>query len=277
MHILFFEGASALSAFRQDALQARLRQSEPEIAARVRRVHARYVHVVALDAAPSSALSDKLEGLLRYGDPYVGPSSGQTLFVMPRLGTLSPWASKATDIARLCGAPVHRVERAVEYRLEMQSGLLRAAKPLSDDELLRLADLLHDRMTESVALRREVLERLFAELPPQPLQHVDVLTGSLDAGRSALARANAEQGLALSDDEIDYLLEAYRKLGRNPTDVELMMFAQANSEHCRHKIFNARFTIDGVDQPHTLFQMIRNTHALAPQGTVVAYADNASV
>ena len=277
MHILFFEGANALSAFRQDALQARLRQSEPDIAARVRRIHARYVHVVALDAPPSQTLTDKLEGLLRYGDPYVGPSSGQTLFVMPRLGTLSPWASKATDIARLCGAPVYRVERAVEYRLEMESGFLRAAKPLSDDECLRLAALLHDRMTDSVALRREVLERLFAELPPQPLQHVDVLTGSLDAGRSALARANAEQGLALSDDEIDYLLDAYRRLGRNPTDVELMMFAQANSEHCRHKIFNARFAIDGVEQPHTLFQMIRNTHALAPQGTVVAYADNASV
>ncbi|MGA8010032.1 MAG: phosphoribosylformylglycinamidine synthase, partial [Thiomonas sp.] len=277
MHILILEGASALSAFRQDALQARLRQSFPELAASVRRIHARYLHAVALDVAPDAALHDKLDGLLRYGDPYAGPTAGQALLVMPRLGTISPWASKATDIAHLCGAPVHRVERAVEYRLELDSGLLRAAKPLTDDALLQLATLLHDRMTETVALQRDALQRLFAELPPQPLQHVDVLSGDADAGRTALSRANVEQGLALSDDEIDYLQDAYRRLGRNPTDVELMMFAQANSEHCRHKIFNARFTIDGQDQPHTLFQMIRNTHALAPQGTVVAYSDNASV
>ncbi|MGC8702829.1 MAG: phosphoribosylformylglycinamidine synthase [Thiomonas sp.] len=277
MHILIFEGASALSAFRQDALLARLRQSFPDLAPRVRRLHARFLHAVALDAAPDAALRDKLDGLLRYGDPYTGPTAGQALLVMPRLGTISPWASKATDIARLCGAPVHRVERAVEYRLELDSGLLRAAKPLSEDALRQLAVLLHDRMTESVGFHRDELQRLFAELPPQPLQHVDVLSGSTDDGRAALTRANVEQGLALSDDEIDYLLDAYRKLARNPTDVELMMFAQANSEHCRHKIFNARFTIDGVDQPHTLFQMIRNTHARAPQGTVVAYSDNASV
>ncbi len=277
MQILIFEGASALSAFRQDALLARLRQAHPEFASRVRRIHARYLHAVALDAAPDAALRDKLDGLLRYGEPYAGPASGQALLVLPRLGTISPWASKATDIARLCGAPVHRVERAVEYRIEPESGLLRAAAPLSGDELLQLATLLHDRMTETVALQRDDLQRLFAELPPQPMQQVDVLSGSVAAGRDALAHANVAQGLALSDDEIDYLLDAYRRIGRNPTDVELMMFAQANSEHCRHKIFNARFTIDGEDQPHTLFQMIRNTHALAPQGTVVAYSDNAAV
>ncbi|MGE0071375.1 MAG: phosphoribosylformylglycinamidine synthase, partial [Thiomonas sp.] len=196
MHILYFEGANALSAFRQDALQARLRQIEPDLAARVRRIHARYVHAVALDNAPTRALHDKLEGLLRYGEPYGGPTHGQSLYVMPRLGTVSPWASKATDIARLCGAPVHRVERAVEYRLEMQGGMMRAAKPLTDDALLRVAVLLHDRMTETVALQRGDLEHLFAELPPQPLQHVDVLSGSIEAGRLALARANVEQGLA---------------------------------------------------------------------------------
>ncbi len=277
MHILFFEGASALSVFRQDALLARLRQQRPEFARRVRRIHARFLHAVALDAAPDTSLRDKLDGLLRYGDPYTGPTTGQALLVMPRQGTISPWASKATDIARLCGAPVHRVERAVEYRLELESGLLRAAQPLNENELSQLAILLHDRMTETVALQRDDLQRLFAELPPQPLQHVDALSGTADAGRAALSRANVERGLALSEDEIDYLLDAYRNLGRNPTDVELMMFAQANSEHCRHKIFNARFTIDGQDQPHTLFQMIRNTHAQSPQGTVMAYADNASV
>jgi phosphoribosylformylglycinamidine synthase len=277
MHILLFEGASALSAFRQDALLARLRQSAPDLAPRVRRIHARYLHAVALDRAPDTALRDQLAALLRYGDPYTGPSDGQTLLVMPRLGTISPWASKATDIARLCGVPAHRVERAVEYVLEPQDGLLRAARALDETALLRIGSLLHDRMTESVALQRSALERLFVELPPQPLRYVDLLSGSAQAGREALARANVEQGLALSDDEIDYLLDAYRRLGRNPTDVELMMFAQANSEHCRHKIFNARYTIDGIDQPYTLFEMIRNTHAHAPQGTVVAYADNAAV
>jgi len=277
MQILVFEGANALSAFRQDALMARLRQTLPQLAARVRNIHGRYLHAVALDHAPAAGVRDTLDGLLRYGDAYTGPVDGQALLVMPRLGTISPWASKATDIARLCGVAVHRIERAVEYRVQAEGGLLRAANPLSDDELQQLGALLHDRMTETVALQRQALEQLFAELPPQPLQHVDVTSGDIQAGRRALQQANAAQGLALSDDEIDYLLDAYRRLGRNPTDVELMMFAQANSEHCRHKIFNARFTIDGVDQPHTLFDMIRNTHARAPQGTVVAYADNASV
>ncbi|WP_298290730.1 phosphoribosylformylglycinamidine synthase [Thiomonas sp.] len=277
MQILVFEGANALSAFRQDALMARLRQTLPQLAARVRNIHGRYLHAVALDQAPPAGVRDTLDGLLRYGDAYTGPVDGQALLVMPRLGTISPWASKATDIARLCGVAVHRIERAIEYRVQAEGGLLRAASPLSDDELQQLGALLHDRMTETVALQRQALEQLFAELPPQPLQHVDVTSGDIQAGRRALQQANAAQGLALSDDEIDYLLDAYRRLGRNPTDVELMMFAQANSEHCRHKIFNARFTIDGVEQPHTLFDMIRNTHARAPQGTVVAYADNASV
>jgi len=277
MQILVFEGANALSAFRQDALMARLRQTLPQLAARVRNIYGRYLHAVALDQAPAAGVRDTLDGLLRYGDAYTGPVDGQALLVMPRLGTISPWASKATDIARLCGVAVHRIERAVEYRVQAEGGLLREASPLSDDELQQLGALLHDRMTETVALQRQALEQLFAELPPQPLQHVDVTSGDIQAGRRALQLANAAQGLALSDDEIDYLLDAYRRLGRNPTDVELMMFAQANSEHCRHKIFNARFTIDGVEQPYTLFDMIRNTHARAPQGTVVAYADNASV
>lgn len=277
MQILVFEGANALSAFRQDALMARLRQALPQLAARVRRIHGRYLHAVALDQVPAAGVRDTLDGLLRYGDAYTGPVDGQALLVMPRLGTISPWASKATDIARLCGVAVHRIERAIEYRVQAEDGLLRAAKPLSDDELRQLGALLHDRMTETVALQRDALEQLFAELPPQPLQHVDVTGGDAQAARRALQQANVAQGLALSDDEIDYLLDAYRKLGRNPTDVELMMFAQANSEHCRHKIFNARFTIDGVEQPHTLFDMIRNTHARAPQGTIVAYADNAAV
>ncbi len=277
MHILVLEGGNALSAFRQQALLRRIAEHIPALTPRLKAIHARYLHAVAVTESPSPELHDKLAALLRYGEPYSGVSTGPTLLVMPRLGTISPWASKATDIVRLCGVQVHRVERAIEYRLELQSSLLRPARPPSDEELQIVAALLHDRMTESVAFDREALDALFAELPAQPLQRVDVLSGDAAAGRAALARANAEQGLALSDDEIDYLLEAYRRLGRNPSDAELMMFAQANSEHCRHKIFNARFTIDGQEQAHSLFQMIRNTHALAPQGTVVAYSDNAAV
>ena len=192
--------------------------------------------------------------------PPPASTTARCVVVMPRLGTLSPWASKASDIAHNCGlASVHRVERVTEYRLALKSGLLGAvtggAKPLSSDELQACAALLHDRMTESVAFERQAAAHLFDEQPAQPLAHVDLL----GAGRGALVAANTEFGLALSDDEIDYLVAAFTKLGRNPSDVELMMFAQANSEHCRHKIFNAKFTIDGVAQEHSMFGMIRNT------------------
>jgi len=186
---------------------------------------------------------------------------------------VSPWASKATDIAHNCRLPIKRVERVTEYRLSLKSGLLGGTKPLAADELNAAAALLHDRMTESVLLAREDAAHLFDEQPGKPMEHVDVL----GSGRVALEIANKDFGLALSSDEIDYLVDAFVRLERNPTDVELMMFAQANSEHCRHKIFNAQFTIDGVPQERSMFQMIRHTHQLAPQHTVVAYSDNASV
>ena len=266
---LFFEGGNALSDFRARALLPRLQAVSPRITG----VAARFVHVVALDAAPTPAQQDKLAALLAYGDPYRGPSDGGCVVVMPRLGTVSPWASKATDIARNCGIDLHRVERVTEYRLVLKSPLLGAAKPLSADELAAAAALLHDRMTESVAWARADAARLFDPQPAPPLAHVDVL----GAGRSALVAANREFGLALSDDEIDYLVDAFTALGRNPSDVELMMFAQANSEHCRHKIFNAEFVIDGQPQPHSMFGMIRHTEKTSPQHTVVAYSDNAAV
>jgi phosphoribosylformylglycinamidine synthase len=155
----------------------------------------------------------------------------------------------------------------------LKGGLLGTDKPLSADEWQACAGLLHDRMTESVFASRDDAKHLFDERPGQPMDHVDVL----GRGRQALAQANTRFGLALSGDEIDYLVDAFTALKRNPTDVELMMFAQANSEHCRHKIFNAKFTIDGEPQEHSMFQMIRNTHQFAPQHTVVAYSDNASV
>jgi phosphoribosylformylglycinamidine synthase len=218
-------------------------------------------------------MQDKLAGLLRYGDAYTGTDDGALVLVMPRLGTLSPWASKATDIARNCGLVLHRVERVTEYRLQLKKPLLGSAKPLSADDLQACAALLHDRMTESVAFSRDAARHLFDARDAEPLAHVDVL----GAGRAALVAANTEFGLALSADEIDYLVDAFTTLGRNPSDVELMMFAQANSEHCRHKIFNADFTIDGERQPLSMFGMIRNTEKLNPQHSVVAYSDNSAV
>lgn len=271
-HLLHFEGGNALSAFRAQALLPRLQAISPRITA----VHARHVHWVWSDQPLPRDAHDKLAALLTYGDAYAGPADGALVLVAPRLGTVSPWASKATDIAHNCGLAIRRVERVTEYRLGLKTGLaglLGAAKPLEAGELQQAAALLHDRMTESVLLQRADAAHLFDEQAGRAMEHVDVL----GQGRKALEVANKDFGLALSDDEIDYLVAAFTGLKRNPTDVELMMFAQANSEHCRHKIFNARFTIDGIEQERSMFAMIRNTHQLAPQHTVVAYSDNASV
>ncbi len=263
------EGGNALSSFRAQQLQPALEAIHPKITG----IAARFVHLVATDAAPSADERSRLEALLTYGDPYTGPQDGAALLVTPRLGTLSPWASKATDIARNCGIAIRRVERITEYRISLKSSLLGKTPELTAEQLAQVAALLHDRMTESVVADRSGAAALFTELQPAPMEHVDVLAG----GRAALEAANTRFGLALADDEIDYLVNAFAGLKRNPTDVELMMFAQANSEHCRHKIFNAQFTIDGVAQDKSLFGMIRNTHQLAPQHTVIAYSDNASV
>ncbi|MDF1485147.1 phosphoribosylformylglycinamidine synthase [Ramlibacter sp. H39-3-26] len=276
LHTTQFEGCNALSDFRAQQLLPRLAAVHDKITG----IAARYVHLVATGAAPDAALRERLAALLTYGEPYAGPvEGGEAFIVTPRLGTVSPWASKATDIARNCGLggpgglAVHRVERIVEYRVALKGGLLGSKAALDAAQRARVAALLHDRMTESVVATRADAEALFTELAPQPMEYVDVRGG----GRQALEAANARFGLALADDEIDYLVDAFTRLGRNPTDVELMMFAQANSEHCRHKIFNARFIIDGVAQDKSLFAMIRNTHQLAPRHTVVAYSDNASV
>ncbi len=266
---LFFEGGNALSDFRARALLPRLQGISPRITG----VAARFVHVVALDAAPTASQRDKLAALLHYGAPYGGPNEGECVIVMPRLGTVSPWASKATDIARNCGLSLHRVERVTEYRLSLKAGLIGGPRPLGAEERTELAALLHDRMTESVAFERDDAAHLFRPQPAPPLAHVDVL----GAGSAALDAANREFGLALSDDEIHYLVDAFTRLGRNPSDVELMMFAQANSEHCRHKIFNADFVIDGQAQAHSMFGMIRHTEKLNPAHSIVAYSDNAAV
>ena len=269
LHLTQFEGGNALSSFRAQQLLTDLVAIHPKITG----VSARFVHLVATEGAVAPALQERLSALLTYGDPYKGSAEGLAFIVTPRLGTISPWASKATDIARNCGLNVFRVERMTQYRVEMKSGLLGGKPELSTEQTAQVAALLHDRMTESVFATRAEAEQLFTTLAAQPMEFVDVLGG----GRAALETANKQWGLALAEDEIEYLVNAFNDLKRNPTDVELMMFAQANSEHCRHKIFNAKFTIDGVEQEKSLFGMIRNTEACSPQHTVVAYADNASI
>ena len=268
--VTLFEGGSALSDFRARQMLPKLQAIEPKIET----IDARFVHLVVSDVAPTGDAIGRLAALLAYGEPFAAPKAGATTFVVtPRLGTVSPWASKATDIAHNCGIALRRVERVTQYHLSLKSPLIGKAPALDDAQRAAVAALLHDRMTESVLPGVEGAAALFAELPAQPMAQVDVL----DGGRAALVDANTAFGLALAEDEIDYLVDAFTRLGRNPSDVELMMFAQANSEHCRHKIFNADFVIDGQKQPASLFGMIRHTEKQNPQHTVVAYADNASI
>ncbi|MEO7493871.1 MAG: phosphoribosylformylglycinamidine synthase [Massilia sp.] len=274
--MLILPGSNALSVFRSQRLLSQLQAAAPAITA----VQARFVHFIDASAPLSSDDTVRLEAMLTYGDPAAAALDGVTeeFFVIPRLGTISPWASKATDIAHNCGmAHVHRIERGIAFSVLLKGGILGtsfgAAKKLSDAEITAVADLLHDRMTESVLRDASQASNLFRELDAKPLETVDVI----GAGKAALERANTDLGLAMSDDEVDYLVAAFTKAGRNPTDVELMMFAQANSEHCRHKIFNADWIIDGVAQDKSLFQMIKNTHQLQPKGTIVAYSDNSSI
>ena len=268
-HFSCFPGALALSAFRQQRLLAALQQIDADIES----VHGQFVHFVDSDTPLTAEEQTRIGAMLTYGAPFTAPADGDRFVVIPRFGTISPWASKATDIAHNCGLThVHRVERGIEITVICKKGLLRGRKTLDAGTRAAVAAHLFDRMTETVIASRDEAAGLFQELPAKPLQFIDI-----SAGRTALENANTAMGLALSEDEIDYLLENYGKLGRNPTDVELMMFAQANSEHCRHKIFNATWSIDGVAQDKSLFAMIRNTHQLNPQGSIVAYSDNSAV
>ncbi|HLX03021.1 MAG TPA: phosphoribosylformylglycinamidine synthase, partial [Trinickia sp.] len=272
-HFSCFPGASALSDFRQTRLLDTLAKIDSNIVG----IRGQYLHFVNSSETLTSEDSSKIEALMHYGAPLEAGSergAAETFLVVPRFGTVSPWASKATDIAHHCGLThVRRIERGIEYTVILKSGLLGGKKALSGEARAAVAAALHDRMTESVAPSRDAAQHLFDELPAKPLSTVDILA----RGRGALEAANTELGLALADDEIDYLVDAFGKLGRNPTDVELMMFAQANSEHCRHKIFNAQWTIDGEPQDISLFQMIKNTEKLNPQGTIVAYSDNSAI
>lgn len=262
--MLILPGSSALSAFRRERLLAALTRALPKVTD----IAAHHLHFI--DVAADFPLPDRerLEALLADAtgtEPEF--DDGALLLVLPRPGTLSPWASKATDIAHNAGlTAVRRIERGIAYRV-------RAAPELVPAERDALAALLHDRMVEAVFDSLDAATALFAEHAARPLARVPVLAH----GRAALEDANRDLGLALAADEIDYLLENFLELGRDPTDVELMMFAQANSEHCRHKIFNADWTIDGDPRPHSLFGMIRNTHARSGAGVLSAYADNAAV
>jgi phosphoribosylformylglycinamidine synthase len=261
--MLVIPGSSALSAFRKEKLMARVRAVAPAVLG----VEARFVHFVDTAEPLADAELAVLRRLLSYGAPASGGDGrGVLAVVVPRPGTISPWASKATDIAHNCGlGRVRRIERGVAYRLiSEQAGAV---------ELERVAPLLYDRMTEAVLPTLEAAEVLFARAEPARLTTVPVSAH----GRAALERANVELGLALAEDEIDYLYGSFRELGRDPTDTELVMFAQANSEHCRHKIFKARFIIDGQAQEHSLFEMIQNTHARHAAGVLSAYRDNAAV
>ena len=262
--VLPLRGVTALSDFRVEKLfQKAAALGLPEV-----KLSSEFWYFVGSEKALDAATVEKLQALLAAQSVEQTPKAREGLhlfLVTPRLGTISPWASKATNIAENCGLEgIERIERGMAVWLEGR---------LNDDEKQQWAALLHDRMTESVLPDFQTASKLFHHLESETFSTVDVLGG----GKEALVKANTEMGLALSADEIDYLVENYQALQRNPSDVELMMFAQANSEHCRHKIFNADFILNGEKQPKSLFGMIRDTHNAHPEGTVVAYKDNSSV
>ncbi|MGH8251556.1 MAG: phosphoribosylformylglycinamidine synthase [Steroidobacteraceae bacterium] len=259
-----FRGAPALSKFRIERLLAKLQGAEPS----VHRLEVDYLHIVDLHRPLAPAENAVLERLLGSSAPVADPRPpGQRLLTVPRPGTISPWSSKATDIAHVCGLDaIHRIERGRDWRVQ-------AVTALPAESLAALAALLHDPMTEAVLTDAQQAASLFAPHPPGALRHIALA----EDPRAALARADAELGLALSAEEIAYLADVFHRLGRDPTDVEVMMFAQANSEHCRHKIFNARWTVDGSAAPRSLFDSIRLTRERSPDGVLSAYSDNAAV
>ena len=263
--MLVLRGAPALSEFRLRKLADRLREQTGVPIA----LYAEYVHFADLSRELAEHEQGLLERLLRYGPTLSShPPVGRLVLVVPRPGTISPWSSKATDIARNCGlSGLRRLERGTAYYLAGGNGAPDAAA------VDTAAAVLHDRMTEVALSDLADAERLFARAEPRPMCRILLATNA----EEALARANGELGLALSCDEIAYLAASFGALGRDPTDVELMMFAQANSEHCRHKIFNARWQVDGEPQPHSLFEMIRHTTSASPEGVLSAYKDNAAV
>jgi phosphoribosylformylglycinamidine synthase len=273
--MLILRGSSALSPFRLEKLRADLASAGLP----VRALRAQFVHVVELAAGVAGLAADQrevLEKLLTYGPRRDLPAVvGLVQVVAPRPGTISPWSSKATDIAHICGlSAVQRIERVVEFEFDIDNAVL--TKPLmvlSGDQLATIRGKIHDRMTQVCFDQLDACAALFSHATPKPMASVPVLA----QGRAALVEANTSLGLALAEDEIDYLVKNFTALGRDPNDIELMMFAQANSEHCRHKIFNATWEIDGSAKDRSLFQMIKNTYTRHPEGILSAYKDNAAV
>jgi phosphoribosylformylglycinamidine synthase len=245
--MLINPGAPALSEFRIMKLKAQLEKTIPDL----EEIYAEYIHFTDVEGELPKTKQKILEKLLKYGPKAKSAEpKGQMFLVLPRPGTISPWSSKATDIAHNCGLKkINRIERGIAFTFNSR-------KKLKADHIELISSLIHDRMVEVVLSKFDQAKALFIHKKPAVMTTVKVLKG----GRKALIKANIELGLALADDEIDYLVECFTALDRNPSDVELMMFAQANSEHCRHKIFNAQWTIDGVAQPHSLFKMIKNTN-----------------
>ena len=260
--MLILRGAPALSAFRHGKLLEQLTSRVPAVTG----LYAEFAHFAEVSGALTADEEQVLARLLKYGPSVpVQEPSGRLFLCVPRFGTISPWSSKASDIARNCGlAKIERLERGIAYYVTGELG---------EAEIEQVAALLHDRMTQLVLGRMEDASNLFSHAEPKPLTAVDILGG----GRAALEKANVELGLALAEDEIDYLVNAFQNLARNPHDIELMMFAQANSEHCRHKIFNASWDIDGESQEKSLFGMIKNTYQMHRENVLSAYKDNASV
>ncbi len=256
-------GSPALSAFRINKLLARFQAARLPVS----NIYAEYVHFADVNDRLNEEELTRLQCLLKYGPNLSSHTpTGKLLLVTPRPGTISPWSSKATDIAHNCDlGKINRLERGVAYYVE--------ASTLTEAQWASVAAELHDRMMETVFTAEADAARLFEHHQPAPVQSVDLL----GEGRQALIDANVRLGLALAEDEIDYLQDAFSRLGRNPNDIELYMFAQANSEHCRHKIFNADWVIDGEQQPKSLFKMIKNTFEKTPDYVLSAYKDNAAV
>ena len=259
-------GSSALSGYKVEKLLEAVAKTGIEVAS----ICTRFIHLVDVDAPLSDDKKVVLNKILTYGPVDEEHSeAGDLFFVIPRIGTISPWASKATDIAHNCGlTEIHRIERGIAYWFKKKDGT-----SLNADERKAIIPLIHDRMMQTVLDSFDAGAALFEKQSPKPFTTVPLTTG----GKEALKKANVELGLALNDEEMDYLLNSFKDLGRDPTDIELYMFAQMNSEHCRHKVFNASWEIDGKKEDLSLFQMIRNTYNTHNDYVLSAYRDNAAV
>ena len=263
--ITFFLGNEIYSKFRKTALQDQIKNKNSEIIS----IDVNDTYVIESNILLSDINKQNLQKILNCDKGSMTDLKIENnLFIGPRVGTISPWSSRATEIIKNCGIDILRVEKLSLFAFKTKSN-----KKLSKKELIEIGCLIYDQMTDSIFLAQKNIKDLFIHKQPSKLSHIDISNGGLEA----LQDFNHSQGLALSDEETNYLYEYFKSENRNPTDAELMMFAQANSEHCRHKIFNADWVIEGESQERSLFKMIKNTHELSPQNTIVAYSDNSSI